>query len=185
MTPQRYSAMLDWGLRLSSCWRCRRSVALLVFAQPLVATLFHYGAFKDSDVSQVALALAGYGAGLVGLVAIKVLAPGFYASQDMRTPVRIAVVVLAITQLLNIALVPLLQARRAGAVYRPGGADQRRLAAGGPAQARQLPAGAGLGQVRAPGVRRQRAACAVPDVGRPQLSLDCDALACAGSASER
>jgi putative peptidoglycan lipid II flippase len=83
------------------------SVALLVFAKPLVATLFHYGAFTDSDVSQVALALVGYGTGLVGLVAIKVLAPGFYASQDMRTPVRIAIMVLVVTQLLNIALVPL------------------------------------------------------------------------------
>ena len=51
----------------------------------------------------------GYGAGLVGLVAIKVLAPGYYAAQDIRTPVRIAVVVLVVTQLLNIAFVPLLQ----------------------------------------------------------------------------
>jgi putative peptidoglycan lipid II flippase len=107
--PDRYSAMLDWGLRLVVLLAVPCSVALLVFAKPLVATLFHYGAFKDSDVSQVALALAGYGAGLVGLVAIKVLAPGFYASQDMRTPVRIAIVVLVITQLLNLALVPLLK----------------------------------------------------------------------------
>jgi putative peptidoglycan lipid II flippase len=105
--PDRYTAMLDWGLRLVVLLAVPCSVALLVFAKPLVATLFHYGAFKDSDVSQVALALAGYGAGLVGLVAIKVLAPGFYASQDMRTPVRIAVMVLVITQLLNIGLVPL------------------------------------------------------------------------------
>jgi putative peptidoglycan lipid II flippase len=107
--PERYSAMLDWGLRLVVLLAVPASAALLVFAQPLVATLFHYGAFKDSDVSQVALALAGYGAGLVGLVAIKVLAPGFYASQDMRTPVRIAIVVLVITQLLNIVLVPTLR----------------------------------------------------------------------------
>jgi putative peptidoglycan lipid II flippase len=107
--PDRYSAMLDWGLRLVVLLAVPSSVALLVFAQPLVATLFHYGAFKDSDVSQVALALAGYGAGLIGLVAIKVLAPGFYASQDMRTPVRIAITVLVITQLLNIALVPWLK----------------------------------------------------------------------------
>ncbi len=107
--PERYSAMLDWGLRLVVLLAVPSSVALLVFAKPLVATLFHYGAFKDSDVSQVALALGGYGAGLVGLVAIKVLAPGFYASQDMRTPVRIAVMVLVITQLLNIALVPFLR----------------------------------------------------------------------------
>ncbi len=107
--PERYSAMLDWGLRLVVLLAVPSSVALLVFAKPLVATLFHYGAFKDSDVSQVALALGGYGAGLIGLVAIKVLAPGFYASQDMRTPVRIAIMVLVITQLLNIALVPFLR----------------------------------------------------------------------------
>jgi putative peptidoglycan lipid II flippase len=107
--PERYSAMLDWGLRLVVLFAVPCSVALLVFAKPLVATLFHYGAFKDTDVAQVALALAGYGAGLVGLVAIKVLAPGFYASQDMRTPVRIAIMVLVITQLLNMALVPLLK----------------------------------------------------------------------------
>ncbi|MEO5670807.1 MAG: murein biosynthesis integral membrane protein MurJ [Ramlibacter sp.] len=105
---ERYSAMLDWGLRLVVLLAVPCSVALLVFAKPLVATLFHYGAFTDSDVSQVALALTGYGAGLLGLVAIKVLAPGFYASQDMRTPVRVAVVVLVLTQLMNIALVPLL-----------------------------------------------------------------------------
>jgi len=104
--PLRYSAMLDWGLRLVVMLAIPSSIALLVFNVPLVATLFHYGAFKDSDVTQVSLALAGYGAGLVGLVAIKVLAPGFYASRDMRTPVRIAIVVLVITQLLNIVLVP-------------------------------------------------------------------------------
>jgi putative peptidoglycan lipid II flippase len=83
------------------------SVALLVFAQPLVATLFHYGAFGDADVLQVSVALAGYGVGLMGLVGIKVLAPGYYASQDMRTPVRIAVAVLVLTQVMNLAFVPL------------------------------------------------------------------------------
>ena len=105
----RYSAMLDWGLRLVVLLAIPCSVALLVFAKPLVATLFHYGAFKDSDVTQVALALGGYGSGLLGLVAIKVLAPGYYASQDMRTPMRIAIVALVITQLLNLALVPWLR----------------------------------------------------------------------------
>jgi len=104
---ERYSAMLDWGLRLVVMLATPASIALLVFAQPLVATLFHYGAFRESDVQQVALALGGYGVGLLGIVAIKVLAPGFYASQDMRTPVRIAVAVLVITQLLNIAFVPM------------------------------------------------------------------------------
>ncbi|GAB3666254.1 murein biosynthesis integral membrane protein MurJ [Ramlibacter alkalitolerans] len=105
----RYSAMLDWGLRLVVLLAIPSSIALLVFSAPLVATLFHYGAFKDSDVGQVALALAGYGTGLLGLVAIKVLAPGYYASHDMKTPMRIAVAALIVTQLLNVALVPWLK----------------------------------------------------------------------------
>jgi putative peptidoglycan lipid II flippase len=105
----RYSAMLDWGLRLVVLMSVPSAVALLTFSKPLVATLYHYGAFTDHDVQQVTLALMGYGVGLLGLVAIKVLAPGFYAAQDIRTPVRIAVVVLVLTQLFNLALVPRLQ----------------------------------------------------------------------------
>ena len=104
----KYSAMLDWGLRIVVLMAVPCAVALLTFSQPLVATLYHYGAFTDRDVQQTTTALMGYGAGLVGLVAIKVLAPGFYASQDIKTPVRIAVVVLIITQLLNLLLVPML-----------------------------------------------------------------------------
>jgi putative peptidoglycan lipid II flippase len=106
---ERYSGMLDWGLRLVVLLAVPSSVALLVFNEPLVATLFHYGAFKDSDVGQVALALAGYGTGLLGLVAIKVLAPGYYANHDMKTPMRIAIAALIVTQLLNVALVPWLK----------------------------------------------------------------------------
>ena len=105
----KYSAMLDWGLRLVVLLAVPCAVALLTFAMPLVAVLYHYVAFTERDAQQTTTALMGYGAGLLGLVAIKVLAPGFYASQDIRTPVRIAIVVLVITQLLNLALVPLLQ----------------------------------------------------------------------------
>ena len=83
--------------------------ALLVFGTPLIATLFHHGRFAAEDVQRVALALAGYGVGLLGLVAVKVLAPGYYASLDIRTPVKIAVVVLVLTQILNAIFVPLLQ----------------------------------------------------------------------------
>ncbi len=104
-----YSAMLDWGLRIVVLLAVPCAVALLTFSQPLVATLYHYGAFTDRDVLQTTTALMGYGVGLLGLVAIKVLASGFYASQDIKTPVRIAVVVLVITQLLNLAFVPWLQ----------------------------------------------------------------------------
>ena len=105
-----FSALLDWGLRLVLLLALPCAVALLVFAQPLVAVLYHYGAFQAADVAQTARAVQGYGLGLMGIVAIKVLAPGFYARQDTRTPVKIALVVLVVTQLLNVALVPQLGA---------------------------------------------------------------------------
>ena len=104
----RYSQLLDWGLRLVVLLAVPSAVALLTFAKPLVAVLYHYGAFKEADVNQTAVALMGYGAGLLGLVAIKVLAPGFYARQDIRTPVKIAIVVLVLTQCLNLLFVPYL-----------------------------------------------------------------------------
>ena len=101
-----YSELLDWGLRLVLVLAVPCAVALLTFAQPLVAVLYHYGKFTAHDVQQTALALTGYGVGLLGLVAIKVLAPGFYASQNIKTPVMIAVAVLVLTQCLNLVLVP-------------------------------------------------------------------------------
>jgi putative peptidoglycan lipid II flippase len=106
---QDYSAMLDWGLRLVVVLAVPCAVALLLFALPLAATIFHYGAYKAADVLQTSYALQTYGVGLLGLVAVKVLAPGFYAGKDIKTPVKIAVVVLIITQLLNLVLVPLFQ----------------------------------------------------------------------------
>ena len=105
--PLKFSAMLDWGLRLVVLMSVPCTVALLVFSQPLVATLYQRGQFDVGSVQQTTYALMGYGAGLIGIVAIKVLAPGFYASQDIRTPVRIAIMVLVVTQLLNLVFVPL------------------------------------------------------------------------------
>jgi putative peptidoglycan lipid II flippase len=102
-----YSRLLDWGLRLVVVLAVPCAVALCIFAKPLVATLYHYGAFTQTDVQQTTLALMGYGVGLLGLIAIKVLAPGYYASQNIKTPVKIAVAVLIITQLLNLIFVPL------------------------------------------------------------------------------
>ena len=106
---QEYSDLLDWGLRIVVLLSVPCALALLIFAKPLVAVLYHYGAYTELDVRQTSLALMGWGAGLLGIVSIKVLAPGYYASQDIKTPVRIAVVVLLITQLLNVALVPVLK----------------------------------------------------------------------------
>ncbi len=103
----RYSAMLDWGLRLVVLLALPCALALVAFARPLVAVLYHYGAITEYDVQQITYALMGWGVGLVGIVAIKVLAPGYYANQDTQTPVRVAIMVLLLTQMLNIALVPI------------------------------------------------------------------------------
>ncbi len=105
---RKYSDLLDWGLRLVLLLALPCAVALLVFPTPLVAVLYHYGAITGTDVAKTSLALMGYGVGLMGLVGVKILAPGFYARQDMRTPVRIAVIVLVLTQLMNLLFVPFL-----------------------------------------------------------------------------
>jgi putative peptidoglycan lipid II flippase len=103
-----YSDMLDWGLRMVLLLALPCAIALVVFAQPLVAVLFHYGAFGARDVVMSARAVMGWGVGLMGLIGVKVLAPGFFAREDTRTPVRIAVGVLIATQLMNAAFVPLI-----------------------------------------------------------------------------
>ena len=103
-----YSGLLDWGLRLVLLLALPCCVALVVFPQALVAVLFQRGAFTAADVAQTSAALVGYGIGLMGLIAVKVLAPGFYARQDTRTPVKIAVAVLILTQLMNLLFVPFL-----------------------------------------------------------------------------
>ena len=103
-----FSDLLDWGLRLVMLLALPCAVALLVFAEPLVAVLYHYGRFNPHDVQQTVVALSCYGVGLMGLIGVKVLAPGFYATQDIRTPVRIGIMVLVITQCFNAIFVPLL-----------------------------------------------------------------------------
>ncbi len=104
---KKYSDMLDWGLRIVVLLSVPCAIALLTFAKPLVAVLYHYNKFSGADVQETAWAVMGWGVGLLGIVAIKVLAPGYYANQDIKTPVRIAVGVLVITQLLNLVFVPL------------------------------------------------------------------------------
>jgi len=103
-----YSGMLDWGLRLALLLALPCAAALLVFPEALVATLFQRGNFDALAAAKTALALRGYGVGLVGLIGVKILAPGFYARQDLRTPVTIAVIVLALTQAMNALFVPYL-----------------------------------------------------------------------------
>jgi putative peptidoglycan lipid II flippase len=76
-----------------------------MLAIPLLATMFQYGAFAAADVLRTREALVAYSIGLTGLILVKVLAPGFYARQDIRTPVKIALLTLALTQLMNVAFI--------------------------------------------------------------------------------
>ena len=116
-SAQAYSELLDWGLRLTFLLAAPAAVALALLAVPLVATLFHYGAFGVDDVYATRRAVVAYSVGLVGLVMVKVLAPGFYAKQDIKTPVKIALVTLGLTQLMNLAfIVPLKHAGLALAI---------------------------------------------------------------------
>ena len=101
-----YTALLDWGLRLTLLFGLPAALGLALLSDGLVATLFNYGAFAATDVNETQLAVMAYSVGLIGLLAIKILAPAFYARQDIRTPVKIAAISLVATQLLNIALVP-------------------------------------------------------------------------------
>ncbi len=96
-----YSKLLDWGLRLTFIFAAPAAAALALLSVPLVATLFHYGQFGEHDLWMTRQALIAYSAGLLGLILIKVLAPGFYARQNIATPVRIAVLTLIATQVMN------------------------------------------------------------------------------------
>jgi putative peptidoglycan lipid II flippase len=101
-----YSALLDWGLRLTFMMALPAAVALAVLSEPITTTLFHYGKFDTLSVAMTAKALIAYGVGLIGLILVKILAPGFYAKQDIKTPVKIAIVVLFLTQAMNALFVP-------------------------------------------------------------------------------
>ena len=106
-----FSQLLDWGMRLSLLLAIPSSVGLAVLSQPLIATLFMYGKFTAHDAAMTQQALIAYSVGLLGLILVKVLAPGFYARQNIKTPVKIALVTLAATQLMNLALYRHTQAR--------------------------------------------------------------------------
>jgi putative peptidoglycan lipid II flippase len=100
-----YSKLLDWGLRLTLLLAAPAALALALIAVPLITTLFYHGAFIAVDVFKTRDALVAYSLGLLGLILVKVLAPGFYAKQNVRTPVKIALLTLFVTQLLNLALI--------------------------------------------------------------------------------
>lgn len=116
-STEEYSRLLDWGLRLTVLLTLPAALALALLATPLIATLFYHGEFSANDVWMTRDALVAYSVGLVGLILVKVLAPGFYARQNIRTPVKIAVITLVATQLMNLAfIIPLRHAGLALAI---------------------------------------------------------------------
>ena len=107
--PVEYSKLLDWGLRLTFMLTLPAALALGMIAIPLLATFFQHGAFATHDVLMTRSALVGYSIGLIGLLSVKVLAPGFYARQDIKTPVKIGIATLLATQVMNLLFIGWLQ----------------------------------------------------------------------------
>lgn len=96
-----YRRLLDWGLRLCFLLVLPCTLALAILAEPLVVSLFQYGKFGAEDALMTQRALVAYSVGLLALILIKILAPGFYAQQNIKTPVRIAIISLLATQVMN------------------------------------------------------------------------------------
>lgn len=104
-SKESFSHTLDWALRWSCFIGIPAAVGLAILAGPILTTLFQYGEFSRYDVTMTSRSLIAYSFGLVPFILIKILAPGFYARQDMRTPVRIAIVAMLANIILNLALI--------------------------------------------------------------------------------
>ena len=105
-SPKVYSQTLDWALKMILVIAVPAAVALMLLAEPILVTLFYYGDVMTArDMTMAALSLRAYAAGLIAFMLIKVLAPGFFARQDMRTPVRIGIIAMVSNMVLNLLLV--------------------------------------------------------------------------------
>lgn len=103
--PEEFSQTLAWAMRNVLLIAVPATVALWLLAEPILATLFQYGAFTDRDVEMAAASLRAYTVGLGGFMLIKVLAPGYYARQDMKTPVKIGIIAMVSNMVLNVLFV--------------------------------------------------------------------------------
>ena len=105
-STQAFSQTLDWALKMILLIAVPAAVALILLAEPILVTLFYYGEVMTiRDMAMASLSLKAYAAGLIAFMLIKVLAPGFFARQDMRTPVRIGVIAMVMNMLFNLLLV--------------------------------------------------------------------------------
>lgn len=100
-----FSRTLDWALRLTLLIAVPAAVGLFVLAGPILVTVFYGGAFDGRDVAMAEISLQAFALGLMGFSLVKVLAPGYFARQDTRTPVRFGLVALFTNASLNIFLV--------------------------------------------------------------------------------
>jgi len=103
--PEAFSHTLDWGLRMTFIFGIPAALGLALLAGPMIATLFQSGVFDAHDVAMAERSLMAYSLGLQAFILIKVLAPGFYARQDTRTPVRIGVIAMLANMLMNLVLI--------------------------------------------------------------------------------
>ena len=99
-----FSGTLDWALRWVLLLGLPASLGLALLAEPMVATLFLSPAFGPEDVRMTAMSLAAYASGLAAFMALKVLAPAYYARQDVRSPARFALIALGVNLVLSLAL---------------------------------------------------------------------------------
>ena len=105
-STQEFSQTLDWALKMILLIAVPAAVALILLAEPILVTLFYYGEVMTvRDMAMASLSLKAYAAGLIAFMLIKVLAPGFFARQDMRTPVRIGLIAMVMNMLFNLLLV--------------------------------------------------------------------------------
>jgi putative peptidoglycan lipid II flippase len=96
-----FSCLLDWAIRLSLVLSLPASVGLAILSMPIIQTLFMYDQFTYYDAQMTQQALIAYSIGIVGIMLVKVFAPSFYAMKDMKTPVKVAILSIVLTQLMN------------------------------------------------------------------------------------
>ena len=98
------NATQNRGLELALLLTLPAAIGLALAAQPILAVLFQHGRFTAADTAATAPALAAYAAGLPAFVIVKVMAPGYFARQDTKTPVKIGAATMAVNVALTLGL---------------------------------------------------------------------------------